>query len=151
MHVADSQQRPANVDWEMDARSDSHRVDVDVAALRSWCGGVDHALSRRGPDHADHRPQGEPNALAENQLFRIHPGHQHPIWLDPILQNSSTDKDTDESIWLQPDTENFDDKIVTWGRAFDKNRSGGWIQLQRVPHAHEVRNILGAVNAPGRG
>src|SRR5215212_8886974 len=142
MHVADSQQRPVNVDWEMHACSDSHRIDVDVAALRSWCGGL---------DHAGHRPYGEPNALAENQLFPIHPGHQHPVWRDPILQNSGTGKDADESIWLQPDIENLDDEIVAWGRPFDKNRSGGGIHLQRVPNAHEVRNILGTANAPGRG
>src|SRR4051794_11456108 len=151
MHVADGQQRPVNVDWEMDACTDSHRIDVDVAALWSWCGGGDNSLGGCGPDHPDHPPQGEPNALAENQLFPIHPGHQHPVWLDPILQNSGAGKDADESIWLQPDIENLDDEVVAWGRAFDKDRSGGWIHLQRVPNAHEVRNILSAVNAPGRG
>src|SRR6476619_3958215 len=88
MHVADGQQRPMHVDWEMDACTDSRRIDVDVAALWSWGGGVDDALGRSGPDHADHQAYGEPNALAENQLFPIHPGHQHPVWLDPILQHT---------------------------------------------------------------
>ena len=41
--------------------------------------------------------------------------------------------------------------VIAWGRTFDEDGSGGGVHLQRITNAYELRHVLGAVNAPGRG
>jgi hypothetical protein len=67
------------------------------------------------------------------------------------LQNPGSGNHPDETIWLQADIQDLDDQIVARGGSLDGYRSGGGIDLARITNAHEIRDILQAMNAPGRG
>ena len=138
MHVADGEHAAGPADGEVDPGSRAVEVVVEIAAVAAG-EPVRQRLAVRGdPDHADHRPGGEADALVHLDPPVLDAEHARDRRLDLLDQLSEAGDQAGEAHLDRPDVQDLRDQRITRFRAPHGDGAGCAVDAIEVDRRDEV-------------